>query len=175
MPSPPDPAFVPRRPPGGAGTVVVVRCACPGRSAGASRGRRLWPVLLPGASVAAPSRRESSAWGASRRLGTWNSSDAVTRRRAIRIDEAESGRWRVQDRSACSLPASTASSRDYVWSPKQRREPSRPERKSTRADRTCGLPLGPGAGCLRQSPSSPSRRSGSVDRVVLLVQLDSGR
>jgi hypothetical protein len=55
-------------------------------------------------------------------------------------------------------------------SPKQRREPSGPERKSTRADRTCGLPLGPGAGCLRQSPSSPSRRSGSVDRVVLPVR-----
>ena len=25
----------------------------------------------------------------------------------------------VRDRSACSLPVSTASSRDYVWSPKQ--------------------------------------------------------
>ncbi len=58
-------------------------------------------------------------------------------------------------------------------SPKQRREPSRPERKSTRAGRTCGLPLGPGAGRLRQSPSSPSRRNGSVDRVVLLVRSGS--
>jgi hypothetical protein len=35
----------------------------------------------------------------------------------IAFTRQKSGRWRVRDRSACSLPVSTASSRDYVWSP----------------------------------------------------------
>ena len=55
-----------------------------------------------------------------RRLRPWHSSDAVTSRRAIASMKQQSERGRVQDRSACSLPVSTASSRDYVWSPKRK-------------------------------------------------------
>jgi hypothetical protein len=44
-------------------------------------------------------------------------SDAATSRRVIAFMRQKSARWRVRDRSACSLPVSAASSRDYVWSP----------------------------------------------------------
>jgi hypothetical protein len=55
-----------------------------------------------------------------RRLAqSWHSSDAVTRRRTIAFTRQRSGRWSVRDGSACSLRVSTASSRDYVWSPKR--------------------------------------------------------
>jgi hypothetical protein len=42
-------------------------------------------------------------------IGTWHCSDAVTRRRALASTRQKSGRWRVRDRVACSLPVSTAS------------------------------------------------------------------
>jgi hypothetical protein len=56
--------------------------------------------------------------------GSWHCSDAVTRGRAIAFTRRGSGRSRVRGRSACSLPVSTASSRDYVWSPKRSPRPN---------------------------------------------------
>jgi hypothetical protein len=53
------------------------------------------------------------------RSRAWHRSDAVTSDRAIAFRPPKSRRSQMPDRPACSLPASTASSRDYVWSPKR--------------------------------------------------------
>jgi hypothetical protein len=60
---------------------------------------------------------------------SWHRSDAVTRGRAIAFTRQGSGRPRVRARSACSVMASTASSRDYVWSPKQSQPNCRVQRR----------------------------------------------
>jgi hypothetical protein len=57
---------------------------------------------------------------------------AVTpsREAGIAFTRQKSGRWRVRDRSACSLPVSTASSRDYVLVAIAAFARRRPKRKS---------------------------------------------
>jgi len=56
-----------------------------------------------------------------------------------------SGRWRVRDRFACSLPVSTASSRDYGWSPMHLLDASYAQTKSDGEASRCvdGRPMWP--------------------------------
>ena len=80
----------------------------------------------------------------------------------------------VRDRSACSLPVSTASSREYVWSPKhEQRNQSRPDRKSARPVNDVGAPSELRPVGWSGVASSPSRASRSLARVVLLVHTGS--
>jgi hypothetical protein len=91
---------------------------------GASASR---PSKVPGVLSVGGERPAEVAWiveaivsvGRRWRSLPWHCSDAVTRGRAIAFTRQTSGRSRVRARSACSLPVSTASSRDHVWSPKQ--------------------------------------------------------
>jgi len=72
--------------------------------------------------AAATCARRSSRWHRPWRSRRSRSCGiAVTRdeRPAIPFTRQKSGRRRVRDRSACSLPVSIASSRDYVRSPKR--------------------------------------------------------
>jgi hypothetical protein len=65
----------------------------------------------------------------------WQCSDAVTSDRAIASTRQKPRRWRVRDRSACSLPVSTASSRSYVWSPNHSRARAGGQGQSARPPR----------------------------------------
>ena len=53
----------------------------------------------------------------------WQRDSETPAARVIAFTWQTSERWRLQDPSAYSRPASTASSRDYVWSPKSDRDP----------------------------------------------------
>ena len=79
--------------------------------------------------TAQPGRTSSPPRPAGRLLA-WHCSNAVTRGRAIAFAGPDSGRRRVRDRSACSLPVGTASPRDYAWSPMRLSASSQAQDKS---------------------------------------------
>ena len=95
---------------------------------GASTSR---PSKVPGVLSVGGERPAEVAWiveaivsvGRRWRSLPWHCSNAATSRRVIAFMRQNSARWPVRDRFACSLPVSTAASRDYVWSPK--RKPAR--------------------------------------------------
>ena len=100
------------------------------------------------------------------RFGSWHCSDAVTRDRAIAFTRQTSGRWRVRDRSACWLPVSTASSRDYHWSPKRKQARRRRKHKCDRVSHEeLGAPDWPnGAPPCQPVDDSPGRKAVAWDR-----------
>jgi hypothetical protein len=87
----------------------------------------------------------------------------------------KSGRWRVQDRSACSPPVSTASSRDYVWSPKLKPAGSASENKSTRQRAPTGVIEFVAKRSRREPWSGPSSVAKAVAQLGGVSERESNR